>query len=300
MKIKKLVYGIYPRSDKLRLAYGRYERGKETLEDLRKLIYEENKKFYSLTEGIEYVTDPLFNWYDIIRPIALSIDGITLGPLRRYFETNTFYREPVIKNLGKLKLDPTGKETFEDNPPFPMFHRYGEEHIPILPSPYSVYSMSKFEKNIDIDQFISHTLLIYSDILTKFNSTQVVIFSPFSDSGEKYKIYKDFCAKNKVILVTSNKLSEENFEGVNFKFESIVVPDSKDLQISQKYSNIPGIQILDSHNTKIETREEISSKLKEIESTHKLESIVVTHKDYMDFLPRIIADRKIEILKEVR
>ena len=78
------------------------------------MITEEKDQFYKMmrVNKVDYYTDPLFNWQDIFRPLVASIDGISLGPLTRYFETNTFYRKPIVNEVGNVKnsLDVDGSE----------------------------------------------------------------------------------------------------------------------------------------------------------------------------------------------
>ncbi|MHB1439908.1 MAG: uroporphyrinogen decarboxylase/cobalamine-independent methonine synthase family protein [Cuniculiplasma sp.] len=298
MRIETLIYGIYPRSDRLRLEYGRLERGVETTEKIKDIIREEKSNFYQMTKGINFVTDPLFNWYDVFRSISLSVDGISLGPLRRYLETNTFYREPEITRLGELKLDVLEPLEFEDNPPFPMFQNDHRGVLPIFPEPSSMYSMSSVSPEVGEKEFSLKLLKIYDRIAEQFNSGQIVIFSPKA-TYQNMEIYKELNSSRQLFLVLNESVKEGSFENLSFKFESIIVPDKKYLDLAQNNSIKPGLQMLDSHNTRIETVEELKKELLTIENATGIKNLIVTHRDYMDFLPRTIADRKVKILKEM-
>lgn len=114
MQIDKLVYGIYPKTNELRLHIGRWEKGKIPDATLNENIESEKAMFYDLLkEGSIEHTDPLFNWYDILRPVSLIVDGIDLGPLTRFKETNSFYRMPVINNISGISIDPKDFFSFE-------------------------------------------------------------------------------------------------------------------------------------------------------------------------------------------
>ena len=298
MEVTTFVYGIYPRSDRLRLDYGRFERGLLSSEKLKTIIKEEKDLFYDLTDGIGMVTDPLFNWYDIFRPVALSVEGINLGPLRRYGETNTFYREPIIAGKGGLKFNALSDHEFNENPPFPMFYWGSRNILPIFPSPVAMYNMSFTDRNVNLHEFSENLLEIYVKLADEIGSKNIVIFSPKIGEHEIEEI-ENIGSKHGIILVSPGGIGKSDFDNTSLKFHSIIVNNIKDLELAANHSKIPGLGILDAHNTRVETKEEIKKHVEAIENTGILKNIVLTHNDYMDFLPRSIADRKVKILQEV-
>ncbi len=298
MNVKTLVYGIYPRSDRLRLDYGRHERGSLSTEKLKDIIKEEKDIFYRLTDEINIVTDPLFNWHDIFRPIALSVNGIKLGPLRRYGETNTFYREPLIEGKGELKIDVFTNQEFEENPPFPIFYGGNRKILPIFPSPVAMYRMSSNESKYSIQDFSENLLEIYGKIADRMGSRKILIFAPQIDKDDVSSM-KKICSTHEIILLSPEVIKSEYFDGISFKFDSIVVSRKENLNVAGDHSRIPGLGILDAHNTKIENGGDIEKMLEEVQKEFNFKDLILTHNDYMDFLPRTIADRKVKILQEV-
>lgn len=89
--IKTYALGIYPRSEKLIQATRKNDKKLSQLFQIekRKLIKEQQKA------KLSYVCDPLLDWNDIFRPFS-NMKDVSLGPLNRFFETNTFYRKLVI------------------------------------------------------------------------------------------------------------------------------------------------------------------------------------------------------------
>lgn len=89
--IKTYALGIYPRSEKLIQATRKNDKKLSQLFQIekRKLIKEQQKA------KLSYVCDPLLDWNDIFRPFS-NMKNVSLGPLNRFFETNTFYRKLVI------------------------------------------------------------------------------------------------------------------------------------------------------------------------------------------------------------
>ncbi len=46
--------------------------------------------------GIDVVTDGQVSWYDSQSHVAAQLRGIEIGGLVRYFDTNTYYRQPIV------------------------------------------------------------------------------------------------------------------------------------------------------------------------------------------------------------
>ena len=298
MDVKTLVYGIYPRSDRLRLDYGRHERGSLSTEKLKSIIKEEKEIFYRMTDRINLITDPLFNWHDIFRPIVLSVGGLRLGPLRRYGETNTFYREPLIEGKGEITFDIFTDQEFEENPPFPMFYGGNRKILPIFPSPEAMYRMSSNESKYSIEDFSENLFEIYGKVADRMDSRKILIFAPQISEGDILSMEK-ICSTHEVILLSPEEIKSEYFDSFNFKFDSIVVGRREYLNVAGDHSKTPGLGILDAHNTKIESGKEIERVIDEIEKEFQFKNLIISHNDYMDFLPRSIADRKVMTLQEV-
>jgi len=94
--------GAYPRTPppgqpfRLRAAYGRLERGeidgagfRAVQDDLvRELVAEQ------AAAGLELLTDGQVRWDDPLTPVALGLDGFESAGLLRWFDTNTYFRQP--------------------------------------------------------------------------------------------------------------------------------------------------------------------------------------------------------------
>jgi 5-methyltetrahydropteroyltriglutamate--homocysteine methyltransferase len=82
----------------LRRTIGQWEKGEKTDADLRAA---ENR----LTElaladqidaGLDIVTDGQIRWYDPVSHLAGKLSGIRINGLLRFFDTNTYFRQPVV------------------------------------------------------------------------------------------------------------------------------------------------------------------------------------------------------------
>lgn len=109
--VRTTVVGSYPRigdtpqEQGLRRAIGRFDRReieRDALHDserdvTRTVLREQNDL------GIDLVTDGQIGWYDSQSHIAGRLASVEVNGLVRYFDTNTYYRQPVIR--GRVAWD---------------------------------------------------------------------------------------------------------------------------------------------------------------------------------------------------
>ncbi|MEM3675919.1 MAG: hypothetical protein QXV22_02555 [Thermoplasmataceae archaeon] len=293
-KIRKLVYGIYPKREELRIKIGRWERKSIGTAELSDIIRRETDiavdKFRD--NGIDLFTDPLFNWYDLFRPLLLSFGGVKIGPLTRLDETNTFYRLPLIDNLGEITHSPAEFAEIEDNPPLPLYHSAGSSNLAFLPGPFTVLNMSKLPLGSERNALLSKLASLYKEIMRMSGYKKAFIFEYNPGSLDSPDIYGRIAEPANIYLYLRGKINAASFKKTRSKFGSIIVsPRENDLNGISRFCETPGIQAVDSHTTRVETEEEVLSVVPET-----LNEAIVTHIDYMDFLPRAIADQKVELL----
>lgn len=301
-EIKGLIYGIYPKNDELRIKIGRWERGVLKSRDIEREISQVKEEKISLfkSTGLDY-TDPLFNWFDIFRPFTTATHGIVPGPLTRYRETNTFYRLPEVDHVGKMKVNPSEYSEIEANPPLPLFQKNSDpNYFAFFPSPISFFKMSKVNPELSLETFTSGMLSIYSDIMKTYGFKNALLFESLPYQGEDMSVLSPFINRFKTILVTEGNLKFADLTPLENRFCSIVVtPEDMNLEIAAKHSSVPGIRLIDSHNTRIEDPAAIRKEAEESAKKAGSGSIYVTFNDYLDFLPDSIATKKLNMLKEV-
>ncbi|MGA8424490.1 MAG: hypothetical protein WB782_03095 [Thermoplasmata archaeon] len=98
MIVRTGLTGPFPRSEALVAATRDLDRGRTTAEAVDELFLHAEREVRSLEErlGLDVITAGYLRWPDLFRPIAETWDGFTVGPLTRWFETNTFYRQPIL------------------------------------------------------------------------------------------------------------------------------------------------------------------------------------------------------------
>jgi 5-methyltetrahydropteroyltriglutamate--homocysteine methyltransferase len=107
--MKTTVIGAYPKiSDEhqdLRRALHRHDRGELDSEGLSGVLDDSTR--WAMGElawaGIDVVNDGQVRWDDLLAPFARAWNGCDRGPLERFYDNNTYFRQPVI--TGPITTD---------------------------------------------------------------------------------------------------------------------------------------------------------------------------------------------------
>ncbi len=90
--------GPFPRPEPLVQATRDLDRGRTTPDAVDELFDRTEREVLALEQrlGFDLVTGGYLRWADLFRPFAETWTGFTVGPVTRWFETNTFYRQPIL------------------------------------------------------------------------------------------------------------------------------------------------------------------------------------------------------------
>ncbi|MFQ5794078.1 MAG: hypothetical protein ACE5JP_03400 [Candidatus Bipolaricaulia bacterium] len=132
-QVKAFLNGIYPRSEPLVSITRDYDRGRTGEQELKQGFQQDLEALIDLqvSSGLDYLSDGMLNWQDLYHPIVGMAEGLKAGPLERSFNTNTFYRQPIV--AGNVRLQRSDDVDSE------FFHRDGSQETlwkAVLPSPY--------------------------------------------------------------------------------------------------------------------------------------------------------------------
>lgn len=88
-----------PRPAKLRQAITRFQAGELTQTELARVEDEVTEEVMREQEtvGLDLLTDGQIRWEDPATYLARGIDGFEISGLIRYFDTNVYYRQPVVR-----------------------------------------------------------------------------------------------------------------------------------------------------------------------------------------------------------
>jgi 5-methyltetrahydropteroyltriglutamate--homocysteine methyltransferase len=98
MHVRTGLTGPFPRSEALVAATRDLDRGRAGADSVEELFVRTEAEVVALERrlGFDAVTGGYLRWPDLFRPFAETWEGLTVGPLTRWFETNTFYRQPIL------------------------------------------------------------------------------------------------------------------------------------------------------------------------------------------------------------
>jgi len=97
--------GEAPEQQGLRRAIQKFQDGKITAAELDAVANEVTSAVIRDQEaaGLDIVTDGLIRWEDGQTYIARKLDGFEIGGLIRYFDTNTYYRQPIVSGAVRWR-----------------------------------------------------------------------------------------------------------------------------------------------------------------------------------------------------
>ena len=153
MIVRTGLTGPFPRSEALVSATRDLDRGRTTPEAVEELYESAERDVVALEErlGFDSITGGYLRWPDLFRPFAETWEGFAVGPLTRWLETNTFFRQPIL-------LAPPGRApgALAARLPGALRARAGAGRV-VLPGPYTFASILD-NRSGETDEAIVHRL----------------------------------------------------------------------------------------------------------------------------------------------
>jgi 5-methyltetrahydropteroyltriglutamate--homocysteine methyltransferase len=100
--MKTTVTGAYPKisdeNQELRRALHRHDRGELDADGLSGVLDESTRRAIGELDwaGLDVINDGQVRWDDLLAPFARAWSGCDRGPLERFYDNNTYFRQPVI------------------------------------------------------------------------------------------------------------------------------------------------------------------------------------------------------------
>lgn len=331
--------GDSPELQTLRRTIAALDRGERTTADLLDVQNEVTRHVIAeqVKAGLDLVTDGLIRWYDPISHLAGKLDNIEIKGLVRFFDTNTYFRQPVFVGApikrGHLVA---GEYSFARNAlghlPTPQ-GKAGKLSIkPVLTGPYTVGKFSLGEKpgNGSAGTFtdLEERVQAYAEIL----ATE---FEPLSKAGAEFvqidepaaiKYPNDWNifeasltplveARDKIIK-NGHKLELALY--VYFRdcaplYEKLLAlpldvvgldftysPKLVDIVASEGSPKPLALGLIDGRNTRLEDPAQIARQIERMLPKIKGERVFLGPSSGLEYLPRDRAFAKLELLSKVR
>jgi len=310
MIIKTFLNGLLPRSKDLRKALRAYQKGNLDIKGLEEVYENEAKKYVNLQReaNFSFIYDGMLKWQDQLRPLC-KYEGIKEGTLIRWFETNFFYRMPVV--VDKISLD---GNVIPSHFSLNVLKNFENVVIPI-PDPLSFAMLSENRYYAKIKDLISDlTKVIIEDLQSlDINIKGLLVLSPalfyFGIDKEDIKIYNEFLKqlkslrKNLKIIVHFSFIKNPSL--LNFLSNLEIDILSLDLCYGNRIDiirNIPEVEsislgLIDVSTSFIEEKEYLLFEIKRIIDDKHFKELYVTNSTDLDLLPYEVAMEKINVLK---
>jgi len=248
-----------------------------------------------LALGMDWVSDGGLRWQDEVTYFAGSLSGVELNGLLRYFDTNVYFRQPVVKKK------PTLGAAFLSHH-YHFAHSFAEDRLQlVVVGPFTLALLSCNETRLSLEQLAqAYTEALVEELYRlKPLSARVVLLEPgFLKMPQKSALFKKLIKQisalgflETIVYVYFGNvrpawktLCELEASGVGFDFT--YTPHAEKL-VTKRWDKekIFYAGILDARNTKLETKKEIHFILKTLCKKMSEGRLLVTPSANLEYLP---------------
>ncbi|MBI3327697.1 MAG: methylcobamide--CoM methyltransferase, partial [Nitrospinae bacterium] len=256
-----------------------------------------------LTAGLDLVTDGHICWDDPPTYFAGRLGGVTLAGLLRYFDTNTYYRQPVVS--GPLQWQgPISVADYQ----FAVSHSTKPVKA-VVPGPYTLAQLSKDDYYHDFRSFVlacaeelhkeAKALAQAGAPLIQFDEPSILFqkadFPLFREAMQR--VVRDVAAKTALYMYFGDvdglypDILELPVDIIGLDF----VMGKKNFEIIREapFTKELGFGIVDARNTRRETPAQIAEQVRTISRIIPPDRLYVHPNCGLEFLPREVAYEKL-------
>lgn len=314
MIVRTGLTAAFPRSEGLVTATRDLDRGRTTADSVEELFVRTEEEVAALEGrlGFEERTAGYLRWSDLFRAFAETWEGFTVGPLTRWLETNTFYRQPIL-------LAPPGRTpgAFSARLPPPLL-RSPESARVLLPGPYTFVTMLD-NRSGETETALVHRLgrLLGDEVRELrargfstflFSEPQLVVHPPEGPRAEAvvagYRAIEGALSGGTSIVWTYGADARPAFPLLDRLPVSVVGIDLAETEFDQ----IPagparaglGLGVVDPRTTLEEDPAEVARVVRAAQSRRRTNTVWLGPGAPLDLLPWEPATRKLHVLPAVR
>lgn len=294
----------------IRRSIAQLDEGRITAEELAKVKDEATRDAIGeqIKAGVELVTDGQLRWDDGQTYIASKLDGFSITGLIRYFDTNTYYRQPVVEGKVSWKAPVLVRDY--------LFAREASERRVkvVLTGPYTLAALSQ-------DNHYRDRKALVNDLAAALNQETKALaqagadFIQF-DEPSILKAPADFPIVKEAMATLTNgvnaKLALYTYFGEAgelakdifslpfqvFGLDFVMGPNNYNVLKSFPADKELAMGILDARNTKLESVDEIVEAVKKAKEHISLDRLYLNPSCGLEFLPRRNAYDKLVRLAE--
>ena len=299
-----------PRPARLRNAINKLDRGAITQAELDTVADEVTIEALEeqAAAGLDLVTDGQIRWEDEQTYFARELAGISINGLIRWFDTNMYYRHPVVEGAVSWQKPVTVRD-----------YSFAAEHSakpvkPVLTGPYTLARLSvdkHYHDNESLALALAEALNQEAKALEQAGATLIQFNEPaILKQKDDFASFAAICkrlvdgltAETSLYLYFGDaegiypQLLELPFDLIGLDF--VMGPANEALLRSAPFTKKLGLGIVDARNTRLESPEQIAERIRSLSDGVDPENVHVSPSAGLEFLPREVAQEKLRLLAE--
>jgi 5-methyltetrahydropteroyltriglutamate--homocysteine methyltransferase len=299
-----------PRPARLRRAISRFDRGEIGREDLDRV--EDEVTIEVLEEqaeaGLDLLTDGQIRWDDEQTYLARGLSGVSLGGLIRWFDTNMYYRQPVVEGAVSWREPITVQD-------FTFATEHSDKPVKaVLTGPYTLARLS-------VDRHYGSVEALATSLAEALNQEARALqgagptFIQFNEPAilqhrDDFASFANVCDRLVDGLTTETALHlyfgdadgiypqilDLPFDLIGLDF--VMGAANESLLRRTPFTKKLGLGIVDARNTRLESPEQIAERIRRLGDGVAPDEIHVSPSAGLEFLPREVAQEKLRRLAE--
>ncbi|MCH8064861.1 MAG: methylcobamide--CoM methyltransferase [Chloroflexi bacterium] len=299
-----------PRPARLRNAINKLDRGAITQAELDTVADEVTIEALEeqAAAGLDLVTDGQIRWEDEQTYFARELAGISINGLIRWFDTNMYYRQPVVEGAVSWQKPVTVRD-----------YSFAAEHSakpvkPVLTGPYTLARLSvdkHYHDNESLALALAEALNQEAKALEEAGATLIQFNEPaILKQKDDFASFAAICrrlvdgltAETSLYLYFGDaegiypQLLELPFDLIGLDF--VMGAANEALLRSAPFTKKLGLGIIDARNTRLESPEQIAERIRSLSDGVDPENVHVSPSAGLEFLPREVAQEKLRLLAE--
>ncbi len=309
--MKTTVVGNYPkipnlpRPAKFRKAIADFDAGKITRAELERITDQVTVEVLDeqADAGIDLVTDGKIRWEDEQTYLARGLQGFSISGLLRYFDSNTYYRQPVCEGAVRWTQPITVRD-------FQFAQENSAKPIKVaLTGPYTLARLSLNQHYATLDEFVlalADALNAEARALEQAGATFIQFDEPaILRHKQDWALFEQ--AMRRLTQGLTAKLALYTYFGdvsgiypqiLDLPFavlglDFVQGPKNWDVIKTAPFTKELGFGIVNARNTKIETKKELQRAFARIARFVALDRVYINPTCGLEFLPRERAQEKL-------
>jgi 5-methyltetrahydropteroyltriglutamate--homocysteine methyltransferase len=294
-----------PRPARLRAAIARSERGEIGQDEVRRVEDEVTIEVIQeqVEAGVDIVSDGQIRWEDDQTYFARGMGGFTIDGLIRYFDTNTYYRQPVVTGAVQWREPITAGD-----------HRFAAAHSPrpvkaLVTGPYTLAALSANEHYGSFDELVTAlTQELRQEVLALEEAGAPIIQVNEPAILKQKDDFPLFCRALEQMMEGVGteahlytwfgdidglfpRILELPFSAIGLDF----VMGSANYEIIRRapFTKKLGLGLIDARNTKLETVDQIVDGIRRVSDVVSGDALYVNPSAGLEYLPREVAQAKL-------